>query len=213
MKKLSLFVVILCVASFTFAQNDRYIAAMKSNIAMVDSMMLKKNSAELANNFERIADAEKTQWLPYYYAGYCKIVQAYNEPDNSKKDAIADKSKELIDKAEAALGKENSEIDVIKSMIATARMMVDPQSRYMTYGPESADYIEKAKSLDATNPRPVLLEAEGKFYTPEQFGGGKDVAKESFDKAKELFSKFQPEAELYPTWGNGALQYFLSQYK
>ena len=205
MKKLSLFAVILFFASFTFAQNDRYVAAMKSNIAMVDSMMSKNNGAELANNFERIADAEKTQWLPYYYAAYCKAVQAYNEQDNSKKDAIADKSKELIDKAEAALGKENSEIEVVKSMIATAHMMVDPQSRYMTYGPESADYIAKAKSLDATNPRPILLEAESKFYTPEQFGGGKDVAKESFDKANELFSKFQPETELSPSLGEQCL--------
>ena len=36
---------------------------------------------------------------------------------------------------------------------------------------------QKAEALDSTNPRPVLLEAENKFYTPEAYGGGKDVAK------------------------------------
>ncbi len=213
MKRIVLLATIICFASFTFAQSDKYVSAVKANIALLDSMMLKNNGGEMSNNFERIADAEKTQWLPYYYAAYCKVTEAYSEQDNSKKDVLADKAQELIDKAEVILGKETSETAVIKSMIATARMMVDPQNRFMTYGPTSAKFIEKAKLLDPTNPRPVLLEAEGKFYTPEQFGGGKDVAKEYFDKANALNENFKPETELSPNWGGGALQYFLSQYK
>jgi hypothetical protein len=213
MKKLVLFSAIISMAYFTSAQSDKYVSAMKTNIALMDSMMTKHNGAELANNFQRIAEAEKTQWLPYYYAGLCTINQAYTEQDNSKKDAIADKAQQFIDKAEGILGKENSETDVIKSMIATAHMMVDPQSRYMTYGPASSGFIEKAKSLDSTNPRPVLLEAEGKFYTPEAYGGGKDVAKEYFDKANTLNDKFKPESDIAPNWGKTSLQYFLSQYK
>ena len=213
MKKLFLLAAIICFASLTFAQSDKYIAAMKANISQIDSMMGKGNSAELANNFERIADAEKTQWLPYYYAAYCTIMQAYTEKDNSKKDAIVDKAQQLIDKAEAILGKENSETDVIKSMIATAHMMVDPQNRYMTYGTQSSEFMEKSKSLDSTNPRPVLLKAENTFYTPEAYGGGKDAAKGFFDKAKTLDENFKPETELSPNWGKSALAYFLSQYK
>lgn len=213
MKKLLLFTAIIFFATIAFAQSDKYASAMEANISQLDSMMAKGNGAELANNFERIGDAEKTQWLPYYYAAYCTVVQAYNEKDNSKKDAIADKAKQLIDKAETILGKENSETDVIKSMIATSHMMVDPQNRYMDYGPESAGFIQKSEALDSTNPRPVLLEAENKFYTPEAYGGGKDAAKEYFDKAKKLDDNFKPETELSPNWGKSAIQYFLSQYK
>lgn len=135
------------------------------------------------------------------------------EKDVTKKDDLADKAMELLTKAETILGKENSETDVIKSMIATARMTVDPQSRYMTYGAVISQNIEKSESLDSTNPRPVLIEAENKFYTPEQFGGGKDVAKPLFDKAKQLFDNFKPESDISPTWGKSSLQYFLSQYK
>ncbi|MEP6927359.1 MAG: hypothetical protein ABI834_06970 [Ginsengibacter sp.] len=213
MKKLVLFTAIICFGSSSFSQSDKYTGAMKANIALLDSMMIKGNGGELANTFERIGDAEKTQWLPYYYAAYCTVTSAYAEKDNLKKDAIADKAQQLIDKAETILGKENSETAVIKSMIATSHMMVDPQSRYMTYGPASTGFIEKSKILDPTNPRPVLLEAENKFYTPEAFGGGKDPAKEYFDKANTLNDKFKPETELSPNWGKGALQYFLSQYK
>jgi hypothetical protein len=213
MKKLILIASIVCLANLSFAQSEKYMSAMKSNISLMDSMMSKGNALELANSFERIANAEKTQWLPYYYASYCTITQAYMEKDNSKKDAIADNAQQLIDKADSISGKENSETYVVKSMIATVHMTVDPQSRYMTFGALITEYLEKSKSLDSTNPRPVLVQAENTFYTPEQFGGGKDAAKPLFDRAATLFNAFKPQTELSPNWGKNAMQYFLSQYK
>ena len=212
MKKTILFLSLLCIAGFSFAQSEKYTAAMKGNISQLDSIMVKNNANELSNNFIRIAEAEKTQWLPYYYAAYTKVIEALTGTDNSKKDAITDKAKELISKAESVLGKENSEIDVIKSMIATSYMTVDPQSRYMSYSTEINDNIEKAKKLDSTNPRPYLFQAQNVFYTPEQFGGGKETAKPLFDKATELFATFKPETDLSPNWGKATLDYFLAQY-
>ncbi|MEO8861936.1 MAG: hypothetical protein ABI358_10965 [Ginsengibacter sp.] len=213
MKKVFLIAAIICFASSIFAQSDKYKDAMKTNIALLDSIMGNGNGIELANKFERIGDAEKTQWLPYYYAAYSTITQAYAEKDNSKKDAMADKAQQLLDKAETINGKENSETDVIKSMIATTHMTVDPQSRYMTYGPAITAALDKSKSLDPTNPRPVLIEAENTFFTPEAYGGGKDAAKKLFDQAKTLNDNFKPETDLSPNWGKTAINYFLSQYK
>ncbi len=213
MKKLLLLSTVICLTTFAFAQSEKYMSAMKANITQLDSLVPKGNFTELTNNFERIGDAEKTQWLPYYYAAYCTIMQGYTEKDNSKKDAIADKAKAFIDKAESISGKENSETDVIKSMIATTHMTVDPQSRYMTYGSEISAQLEKSKSLDPANPRPVLIQAENTFYTPEQFGGGKNAAKPLLDQASKLFEAFKPQSDIYPNWGRSALNYFLSQYK
>ena len=213
MKKSIVTALAICLVSLAFAQSDKYMNAMKANIIQLDSIYQKNNGAELANNFTRIADAEKTQWLPYYYAAYCTVVQAFTEKDNSKKDAIADKAADLIKKAEIVLGNENSETNVIKSEIATVHLTVDPQNRYMTYGPESAENLKKSAALDPTNPRPVLLEAQGKFYTPEAFGGGKEVAKPLFEKAAKMFETFKPETNLSPVWGKANVDYFLSQYK
>jgi hypothetical protein len=213
MKKLLVTGMIMFFATAIFAQSDKYVNAMKTNIASLDSMMMKGNGAELANNFDRIGDAEKTQWLPYYYASYCTIMSAYRETDNSKKDPLADKSKTFLDKAVVILGKENSETYVIRAMIATTHMTVDPQSRYMTYGTEINEDLQKSISLDSTNPRPVLVQAENTFYTPAEFGGGKDVAKPMLNKASVMFDSFKPETEISPNWGKGAVEYFLSQYK
>ena len=210
MKKIILSAALICFGVTTFAQSDRYAPAMKKNIALLDSAMQKGNAKELANTFERIGDAEKNQWLPYYYAAYSLILTTYTEKDKSKIDPIADKAEELILKAEAIAGTENSETAVIKSMIASAHMMVDPQSRYMQYGAASASNMEKAKALDPTNPRPVYLDAQAKLYTPEAFGGGKSVAKPVFEKAITMFDTFKPASELHPSWGKSMAQYFLA---
>ena len=147
MKKVFLIAAIICFASSIFAQSDKYKDAMKTNIALLDSIRGNGNGIELANKFERIGDAEKTQWLPYYYAAYSTITQAYAEKDNSKKDAMADKAQQLLDKAETINGKENSETDVIKSMIATTQMTEEPQNRYMTNGPAITDALAQSKIL------------------------------------------------------------------
>jgi hypothetical protein len=213
MKKSILLVMASLFVAITFGQSEKYLNAMKQNIGQCDSIMQNGNAVELANNFARIGDAEKDKWLPYYYAAYCTITQAFSEPDNSKKDAIADKASVFLTKAEAILGKENSEINVIKSMIATAHMMVDPQSRFMSYGSQATGFLKNASLHDSTNPRPVLLEAQNTFYTPEAFGGGKEPAKALFEKANRLFENFKPETDLSPVWGKSNVLYFLSQYK
>ena len=124
---------------------------MKNNIAAIDtSFKNPQNLLSLANNFERIATAEKTQWLPYYYAALCQVNYTYMEQDKSKIDAIADKATELIDKADA-LQPNNSEISCIKSMIASSHMMVNPMQRFMEYGPESQSHIDAAMQQDPAN--------------------------------------------------------------
>ena len=211
MKHLFVFVIALAASLLLRAQNEKYVGAMKKNITEMDSTHDAARLAELANNFERIADAEKTQWLPYYYAAYCQVMNSFMIEDKSKCDGIADKAAQLIKKAEDLNGGENSETCVIKSMIASSHLMVDPQSRWMQYGQESGINISKAKSLDPSNPRPVYLEGQSKFFTPEQYGGGKPQAKELLTKALQMFEQFKPASDLHPTWGKGATNYFLSQ--
>jgi len=194
------------------AQSDKYVDAMKKNLAMFDSV---KNVAEfqaLAGAFERIGDAEKTQWLPYYYAGLALSRAGWQESAKLDKDANAEKIKALCDKADA-LTKDNadkSEILSVRNMAATQQMLVDPQTRWAIYGQESDKYLQKAKELNANNPRLYYLEGAGTFGKPEQFGGGKAKAKPILEKAVALFKAEQPKP-LYPRWGQKQTEDLLAQ--
>jgi hypothetical protein len=208
MKKL---VVLLALAgSFVtgFAQSEKYTKAMEKNIALIDSAM--RNPAqltELAATFERIGDAEKTQWLPHYYAAYCHVMGAMMNKE--KGDELADKAEAQLNKAEA-LQKDNSEIQCIRSMIASAHMMVDPMNRWMQYGQASEEALQKAMKLDAANPRPLMLKGQGLLYTPEQFGGGKAVAKPILADAVAKYKAFKPASSLHPNWGGGYTEMLLA---
>ncbi|MBL0145758.1 MAG: hypothetical protein IPP48_08335 [Chitinophagaceae bacterium] len=201
MKKIILSAILFATVLFATAQNEKYIAAMKANIAALDSSF--KNPANLltlANKFERIAVAEKNQWLPYYYAAYCQVNYGFMEQDKSKTDAIADKANALIAVADSLMPN-NSEISCIKSMIASCHMMVDPMTRWQQYGEESTGQMEKAMEQDPANPRPYMLKGQSLKYTPEAFGGGCGTAKPALQTALDKYAVFKPASELHPNWG------------
>lgn len=201
MKKL----IIITVAAFAFvhtkAQSEKFEKAMQESLAQVPAAF---NNApdllSLANKFERIAMAEKNQWLPYYYAAYCQINYAFVAFDPSKADGIADKATSLLNKADS-LQPNNSEISCIKSMIATAHLIVDPAARYMEYGPQGQAALEAAMKQDPSNPRPHLLMGQDIANTPEQYGGGCSKALPHLEAAKSKFEAFKPASGIAPNWG------------
>ena len=221
MKKTVFILSAILVAGFSFAQMpDKFVKAMEAKISAIDSTHTAEGFTDLANAFERIADAEKNQWLAYYYAAYCNasagtIAGAGGDimtAKSDKTDPYADKADKQIKKAEELM-KNNSEIFIVKKMIATLRMIGDPMNRYMTYGPEAQAMLDEAKKLNPDNPRSYLLEAQDKYYTPEQFGGSKEEAKVLFEKAQKLYETFKPETTIHPNWGKSQVAYFLSLYK
>ncbi len=213
MKKLILIAVVSFLATGTFAQSEKYLATMKSNIAAIDtSFRNPANLLDLANKFERIATAEKNQWLAYYYAALCQVNYTYMEKDKTKIDAIAGKATELINKADA-LQPNNSEISCIKSMIASSHMMVDPMTRFMEYGPESQSHIDAAMQQDPANPRPEYLKGQGLKYTPEQFGGGCATAKPVLQASLDKYNKFVPGSDIHPNWGKQRVEQLISECK
>src|SRR4030095_13774565 len=150
------------------------------------------------NSFERIANAEKTQWLPYYYAALCNVNIANNlfqMQQSTKIDPVMDKAEPLMNKA-MELEKNNSELLLLKKMYSTGRMMADPMNRYMTYGPAATDALETAKSLDPNNARVYLMEGIDKFYTPVEFGGSKEEGKKLFEEAAKKFEIAKPASSI-----------------
>lgn len=194
-----------------FAQSDKFVSAMKSNLALFDSAKTVEDFQKVANTFQRIGDAEKTQWLPYYYAGLSLSIAGWM-PDMKDKDGNAGRMNALCDKAESmtTVDADKAEIFTIRNMAATQQMMVDPQSRWMSYGQTASQAIEKGLKLDPNNPRLYYLQGQSLFNTPEQFGGGKDKAKPVFEKAVQLYKQAKPK-ELYPRWGQPQAEEMIAQ--
>ena len=184
-----------------FSQSDKYVTAMQKNLALFDSAKTAEDYAKLSNTFERIGDAEKTQWLPYYYAGLAITTSGWT-PAITDKDANAARINSFCDKAEsiATSDADKAEILTLRNMSATQQMIVDPQNRWMTYGKAAGEALEKALKLDPNNPRLYYLQGMSLFGTPEQFGGGKAKAKPVFEKAVQLYKEQKPKP-LYPDWG------------
>jgi len=207
MKKIHLLAAAVIFMASANAQSDKYEASMKKNLALFDSVKTTADYQGLAAAFERIGDAEKTQWLPYYYAGLALTTAGWQDAKLDK-EANAEKIKAICDKAEAI--EKSSEICEIRNMAATQQMMIDPQTRWATYGKEASDVLQKGMKLNPNNPRLYYLQGMSIFNTPEAFGGGKANAKPIFEKAVALFKAEQP-APLHPRWGQQQAEEMLAK--
>ena len=203
-------------AAFTVhAQSDKYMDAMKKNLESFRADSTQDHWETMAASFQRIGDAEKTQWLPYYWSAMSLATEGWMYFPNEKGQTavktadlssavatMATRIKDMTDKAEALATSDTakSEIYTIRNMAATQQMLVDPQSRYMTFGAEAGQDLDKAMTLNPNNPRVYYLKGMSLFGTPEQFGGGKAVAKPMFQKAVDL-GKAEEQKPLYPHWG------------
>ncbi len=212
MKKF-LFSIALFATIAAQAQSDKYVPAMKDNFKMQDDAKTTEDFQKVSATFERIGDAEKTQWLPYYYAALALTTPAWSDV-NIDKDENAQKIIALCDKADAlaTTNEDKAEIFSIRNMAATQQMLVDPQSRFMSYGQEAAADLQKGMQLDPNNPRLYYLQGMSINGTPPQFGGGADKAKPVFEKAMELFKAATPKP-LYPDWGMKQTEEVLNQIK
>ena len=197
----------LLISMTAGAQSAKYTEAMTKNIALLDSAKSVDQLLSLASTFDRIGDAEKTQWLPYYYAALAQTWIGWM-PATTDKDANAQKINAYLAKAEAI--EKNSETYAIENMAATQQMLVDPQTRWATNGKDAAAALQKGLELDPNNPRLYYLQAMSLFGTPTQYGGGKDKAKPLFEKSIALYKSAQPKP-LYPTWGEKQAENMLAQ--
>ena len=205
------FGICLFIGMNAFSQTA-YEKAMSEKIALVENHKSADEFTALANDFKRIGDKEKTQWLPYYYAAFSTIQKgrmAMREGKVADLDPIAADAQKSLDLA-MDLSKDNAENLILQKMIHGLKMMVDPQARFMSEGMLAADALSKAEKIDAGNPRITLMKAEDTYFTPEQFGGSKARGLELFQKSLDQFKIYKTKSALDPNWGKGEAEYFLA---
>jgi hypothetical protein len=194
-----LFLGVLLTSTSAMAQSAKYQKTMEANVAQLDTARSTETFTKLLNTFERVAIAEKTEWLPYYYAGYCANQLAYREKDKTLIDASADRADRYADKADS-LSPNNSEVYCLKAIIGFGRIRVDMMSRGPKYGAISGELLGKAYKANPNNPRATLLIAQSKLNMPEGFGGDKAQGCQLIAKSLQLFAQ-ESTTTIQPHWG------------
>ena len=195
MKKV-LVIASLLLATVVNAQS-KFEDAMTKGLGQFKDAKTAADLTDVSSFFERVGDAEKTQWLPYYYAALSLYRSAWVDKSIDK-DKIADKCKDFITKAQVI--ENNADLFCLVQQVAILQMMVDPMSRWQTYGAQAKGALVDAKKADSTNPRIYYLQGMTTFNTPEAYGGGKALAKPMFQKSVDLFKTYVPKP-FYPDWG------------
>ena len=150
---------LMLIGLSAFAQNEKYIEAMKKNILAVYTGATIDELQSAVNALSRIGDAEKTKWEPYYYASFGSIMMATRENDATKKDAFLDQAKAMLDKA-VVIQPNESEIAALEGFIYMIRVSVDPASRGQQYSMMSMQALGKAMAINPNNPRALGLMAQ-----------------------------------------------------
>ena len=199
MKKLTIALVLLTL-SFSGFSNETYHKAMSQSIEKLFQAGTIPEYVEIANQFERITQTEKTEWLPLYYASYAYIMISFQEPDNAKKDTYLDQAQKYLDQA-LAIDPNESELYMLQGFLYPSRINIDPMNRGMIYMGKMNIALDKSLELNPDNPRVYYLRATMTFHMPEAYGGGAAKALPFYKKADEKFKIYKPKTDLSPNWG------------
>ena len=150
--------------------------------------------------FERIAGAEKTNWLPSYYVALVNTTEAFQTKDKEKISALLTKAQAAQDNA-TALSPNNAELLVMQAMIHTAWIVYDPMNNGMKLSGKVNEIYTKALVLAPNNPRVVFSKAEFEIGSAAYFGNDTAPMCKEVERAVALFATFKPETPFSPKWG------------
>jgi tetratricopeptide (TPR) repeat protein len=200
MKKIIISGVFILAILVSFAGDKDYMKAMEQNLKEIAKAKTANDFQGLANNFERIAEAEPGEWLPLYYVTFSYLNIVFADDNEADVDMLLDKAESFLKKARE-LSPENDEIEVLQGWIYQGRIQVDPMGRGQMYSEKASTSFGKAKNINPDNPRIYYLVGQNVLYTPEMFGGGPEAACPYFQEAKEKFESFEPDTPISPNWG------------
>lgn len=164
-----------------------------------------KNQDEAIHLFERIAKAEKENWLPYYYAAQVHITTTFSLKDAEEIESRLKKAQEYLNEAKA-LSKENAEILIMEALLNTAYVAYKPSEYGMTLSAKVEQLYQKAKALEPENPRAILYHAEWKMGSAKFFGNDPKTFCPEVEKAILYFENESHDIPFYPQWGKNQVK-------
>lgn len=191
MKKVILLLVFVIMANVT--AQTQYEKGMTKAFELWEN----QKNAEAVQLFERIANAEKDNWLPPYYAATVEIISAFGIKDEAKLTAKLNKAKGFLDSA-TKISENNPEIIISYALLNTAYIAFDGQKYGMTLSGKNVAIYNKALAIAPNNPRVILSKAEWDMGGAKFFGQPIEPYCKDVKKAIELFKKEKQTIQFYP---------------
>ncbi|WP_333694563.1 hypothetical protein [Flavobacterium sp.] len=157
-------------------------------------------NTEASAMFERIASAEKENWLPNYYVALVNTTTAFATKDKEQMNALLSKAQSALD-VELNKYPNHAELLVMQAMIHTAWIAFDPMTNGMKLSGKVMELYGKAEQIEPNNPRVVLGKAEFEMGSARFFGTDTKPICAQIEKAIELFATFKPQSVFHPNWG------------
>jgi|AntRauTorckE5430_2_1112549.scaffolds.fasta_scaffold05154_4 hypothetical protein len=204
MKILSIFI-ITTILGFNINAQTSYEKGMQEafNLWEEDKIM------EASNLFERIAKAEKENWIPPFYAGYTLVISSFEMKDEATFKLKIEKATELLNQASSS-SPNNPEIMIVKALANTAYINFDSQKYGMTLSGKNEYIYQAALKIAPKNPRVILSKAEWDMGSAKFFGSSIEPYCKDIKRALSFFqNEEKSEVMFYPDWGEKKAQQIL----
>ena len=197
-------VLILCVSLSFAGGKGKFQKAMQKTLAKYESCESQEDFIAVGNEFERIAKAEKKQWLPRYYHVYSYVIVSFREEDKTRRDELLDVAELSLEELVEMAPKE-AEVHALRGFYYTARLAVDPEMRGMEYSMLATMSSKKALKLDAENPRARYIDLSFRMGKAEFFGQDPASFCPEIQDLEESWNSYELESPLHPNWGQDQL--------
>lgn len=189
---------LLLTASFILNASEPATSVNK-NLQLLHQNQSMSAGTQAIAELEKICQQHPDIWEVQYHLAYACILVSFRTSSPTEAVNIIKKADVALEKAEASRG-DASEINTLKAFALFARIAADASNAY-EYSTRASALIKQALAQNPENPRAHFLMGQNTLNTPEAFGGGKERALPSFEKALEYFAKHLPATTLSPAWG------------
>ncbi|MEP0266504.1 hypothetical protein [Dokdonia sp.] len=158
---------------------------------------------DASNLFERIASAEKDNWLPEYYIAQAHVYKCWitwETKDESTLKTNLDKAQEHINNM-LTIDKENPYAKQMQAQLYTVWVAFDGMKYGMKYSGKVSELYAKALAAEPENPMFIFNKAEWDIGAARYFGSSTEPYCKEIKRAIDLFPTFKPATEFHPNDG------------
>jgi hypothetical protein len=206
MKKTTLFLCAMLIATVAMGGDDTYLQKMEETLGGFSSCSSVEDFQNLANRFRVIANVKKEEWLPLYYEAQCYIMISFRgDLSAEEKDNYLHKASSIIENM-TDFAPQEAEIEVLKAFYFTGSLVVNPPQRAMETTPLIHAAIARALAMEPDNPRALFLRISNEMGTASYFGEDTGLFCEQARELLQNWDNYTLKSPIHPNWGKDEIE-------